>query len=119
MTDLDRLCGVLGSYRYRFARERDLRDGIAEALALRGVSFDREVRLTPEDVIDFLVAAIGVEVKVEGSPAAILRQLARYMESSRIAALLLFTRKAQHAHRFPAELGGKPLRVITLGDAAL
>lgn len=119
MPALDRICGVLGSYRYSFARERELQDGIAQVLALRGIRFDREVRLTDEDVIDFLVDGVGVEVKVKGSPAAILRQLARYTESSRVAALLLFTRKAQHAHRFPAELGRKPLRVVTLGDTAL
>ncbi len=114
-----RLREVLGSYRYSLASEKALQDGIAQVLALRGIRFDREVRLTPTDVIDFVIEAIGVEVKVEGSPAEIARQLQRYAASKRVSALLLVTRKLQHAHRFPEKIGGKPLHVLTLEANAL
>lgn len=116
----ERVRGVIGSYRYAFIDEKDLQDGIAEALARGGLGFEREVRLAPRDVVDFLVeGGVGVEVKVEGAVGAILRQLARYARSDRVKALLLVTRKMQHAGRFPSELGGKPLLVTTLEASAL
>jgi hypothetical protein len=115
----ERLREVLGSYRYNHANERDLQDGIAQVLATRGIRFDREVVLGPKDRPDFMVDGIAVEVKVDGSPAVILRQLARYASQKGVRAILLVTRKEQHAHRFPETVGGKPLDVLTLGANAL
>ncbi len=115
----ERLREVLGAYRYSFANERDLQDGIAQALFQRGIRFDREVVLGPKDRPDFMVDGTAVEVKVDGSPAVILRQLARYAALPKVTALLLVTRKEQHARRFPSEVGGKPLHVLTLGANAL
>lgn len=116
---LERLHQVLGSYRYSFANERDLQDGIAQALATRGIRFDREVVLGPKDRPDFMVDGIAVEVKVDGTPAVILRQLDRYAAQKAVRAILLVTRKEQHARRFPEAIGGKPLDVLTLGANAL
>lgn len=114
-----RLREVLGMYRYNFSSERELQDGIAQVLFQRGIRFDREVRLAPGDVIDFLVEGVGLEVKVEGGPVEIRRQLLRYAKAPRVTALLLVTRKAQHDGQFPRKLGGKDVAVLTLGEASL
>ncbi len=116
----ERVGRVLRGYRYFFVDEKELQSAIGLALTEAGVAFEREVRLSPGDVVDFLVEpGIAVEVKVAGAPAEIARQLSRYAASPRVASLLLVSRKARHAHRFPATLGGKPLGVVTLEASAL
>jgi hypothetical protein len=120
MATLDAVCTAIRSYRYRFTNEKELQDGIELALAGAKLDFDREVRLAPGDIPDFLVEpGIAVEVKVAGSPNEIMRQLSRYAASPRVTELLLVTRKTQHAHQFPDAIGGKPLRVSVLEGCAL
>jgi hypothetical protein len=110
---------AISSNRYRFTSEDELQRGIDLALIRHGIVADREVRLAPGDIIDFLAGDVGVEVKVDGSPQSIARQLMRYAGSPRVASLVLVTRKAQHANRFPPSIGGKPLRIVSLGDSSL
>lgn len=120
MPTLDAVCTALRSYRFRFTSEKELQDGIELAFVGEKLDFEREEHLAPGDIPDFLVEpGLAVEVKVAGSPHEIMRQLARYAASPRVAELLLVTRKAQHAHRFPVAIGGKPLRVFVLEGYAL
>ena len=69
------------------------------------------MRLAPTDRIDFLLGGVGIEVKVDGSTAQILRQLRRYASSPQIEHLVLVTNRARH-RSLPAVIGGKPLRVV-------
>jgi len=95
--------------RYRHAQdELKLQEEIAVRLGEHQIAFEREVRLSKTDRIDFMVGAIGVEVKVKGAAHAVMRQLLRYTEDARIAELVLFTTHAQHAY-VATELGGKPI----------
>jgi hypothetical protein len=110
---LPRLREILGTYRYSFVTERDLQDGIAQALYQRGVRFDREVRLTAEDRPDFMVDAIAVEVKVDGTISEITRQLHRYAQHKAVRELLLVTSLARLANQ-PEKLNGKPVAVLSL-----
>lgn len=98
---------------FRWRHEGDVQDSIAGVLELADVAFAREVRLTDQDRIDFLVHDIGIEVKCEGSAGAVERQLTRYAASPRIAALVLATTRSQ-LRAMPATVGGKPLRVVFL-----
>jgi hypothetical protein len=85
-----------------------------EALLKReGVEHLREVTLSPKDRIDFLVGAVGIEVKVAGGVGAVIRQLERYAKHERISALVLVTTKSTLA-RVPLELNGKPLRAAVI-----
>jgi hypothetical protein len=109
------LAEVIRAGRYRYANERDLQDGIAQALAHHATHQVRaEVALTPADRIDFLVDVdgrhVGIEVKVDRRYAAdrVLAQLRRYAASDEVDALLLITTVPQHTS-VPAMVGGKPL----------
>ena len=93
---------------------------LAAAMHRAGIVFEREVEIIPRggrlhfDRIDFLVGdGPGLEVKIEGSRAEVLRQLDRYAESPRIAHLMLVTTRAQ-LHTMPKELREKPLEVLYL-----
>jgi predicted aspartyl protease len=109
----ERLREVLGSFRYSFANERDLQDGIAQALATRGIHFDRAVQVKGGRA-DFLVDGTAVVVELTGSPAEALGGVAT---SPQVAAVLLVTRRGPGAPSFPVKIGRKPLLVLAVGLA--
>ena len=112
-----------------WANEYDLQAALAEALArVPGATVTREVRLqSPTDRIDLTAefgladfggsvdaeTRIGIEVKVKGALAAVVRQLTRYAKDPSIDGLILVTTKASH-HAVPRELEGKPVRLVSL-----
>lgn len=108
-----RVAAVIGGNRYRYSDEHQLHDGIAQALAAAGVTAVAEARLSAADRIDFLAGRVGIEVKVAGTAAAVTRQMRRYAASPDVDALVLVTNRARH-RAMPAEIGGKPVRVVWL-----
>src|SRR5688500_16154247 len=94
---------------YRFATEDKIQRGIGAALTNAEIAHEREVRLGPADRIDFLVGAVGVEVKIGGGITPLTRQLTRYALSGRVEALILVTSKRRHAAQLPPALNGKPV----------
>lgn len=100
---------------FTYTDEVRLHDELATALAAAGVDHAREVRLSGRDRIDFLTAdGCGVEVKVAGPRASVLRQLHRYAEHDDVRTLALVTTQAHHLTRMPTHLNGKPLTVVPL-----
>lgn len=103
----------IGNARFTWANEKQLQDGIAMVLATTGLAVSREHRLSPADVIDFLVESVGVEVKIKGAVAAVQAQLERYAEHECVTELVLVTARTQLT-RMPRKLNGKPLTVLPL-----
>lgn len=101
---------LLSGFRFRFATEEELQDGIAEAL--KDHQPQREARLNARDRIDFLLWGVGIEVKIKGGISALTRQLLRYAEVDAIAALVVVTSQTQYALQLPRILGGKPVAVV-------
>lgn len=100
------------------APEKALQDAIARLLGDAGFSYEREVRLTTSDVIDFVVGdRLGVEVKIGGSTSDVTRQLHRYAQSERVAELLLVTTRSRHK-QMPSAFAGKSIRVLHLEGGA-
>jgi hypothetical protein len=109
--ELDDVLEHLRAFRFDASTEDTFQLAVARALQLRGAAFEREVRLSARDRIDFLLGGgIGLELKINGAPSEVTRQLLRYAESDRISALVLVTTRALH-RAMPAVLLGKPLRV--------
>lgn len=104
---------ALRGWRFHFQNELELQDGIGQVLDRVGMPYQREVALSKADRIDFLVGDCGIEVKVDGSTAAVLRQLHRYSQQERIASLVLVTNRARH-HDLPSALSGKPVELVEL-----
>lgn len=113
---VDQVAAAIRGHRYRYTSEDELQEGIAAALDHSGLEAIREVILSPRDRIDLLVGSIGIEVKVAGSQTHPWDQLKRYAEHDAIAALVLVTNRW---HTLPAEVGGKPLQVVSLAGAGL
>ena len=100
--------------------EYDLQDAVAQLLGAAH-NVEREARLSSTDRIDFLVkhheGTVGVEIKVGGSRAEVLRQLARYADYEGISSLILVTNKSRH-RAMPKALRGKPLFVVYVGGVS-
>jgi len=118
-----------------FANETDLQVAIGKVLHNSGWAAVREVRLSdgksridlmvgerPDAVYGLQVAgsAIGIEVKVDGSLASVLRQLDRYAACTEISELILVTSRAGHS-RIPDQIGARriPLHLVTLIENGL
>lgn len=114
---LSELAGIVRSNRYRFADEYDLQDGIAEALELAEVPFEREVRVQGGRV-DFLIEGLAVEVKITCPAAQVERQARRYLEGGDVEGVLVVAMTPKHAV-LPAEIAGKPVEVVVLAGGGL
>lgn len=117
---LERIHTALTSRRYRASNEAAVQAYIGAALTAAGLDAVGEYRLTGRDRPDFLVdGRIAIEVKIQGSMAAAVRQVARYAEHADIDAIVFATTSRRLAASMPAELGGKPIHIVVLPGAAL
>lgn len=100
----------LSGWRFRGHNENVLQATVLESLEHAGLPFIREYRISPRDRIDFLVGAVGVELKVQGSAGDVRRQLERYAEADEIRELVLVTTRWQH-RCVAGDALGKPVLV--------
>lgn len=101
-------------YRFAFANEKQLQDGIERMLAAENVAFEREHRLTAKDRPDFFLpnSGIVIEVKIKGATNDVLRQLYRYAEHEQVKAIILVTSRGRH--QLPITMHDKPCRAVVL-----
>jgi hypothetical protein len=117
MPSVAELAAALCPVRFMYRDEIALHEAIVARLAAVGVhvaDVQREVHLGAAGRIDFLFGGLGVEVKVDGRPPAVLRQLGRYAAHPRIDQLVLITTRRAHLSIMIEEVGGKPLTVLML-----
>lgn len=111
------LANMLRNGRFRLGHETLLQNDVEEFFRQKCVHFERELRLSRRDRIDFLVAGrIGVELKIKCSARMILRQLTRYAEHDVVTSLILVT---LNAVAMPRSIDGKPVYVVNLGAGYL
>lgn len=117
---LDTAMARLAGYRYLTATESDLQRQLGEAMTREGIAFQAEYQVGAAGRIDFYLPEwrAGLEVKVEGSPSAVLRQLHRYAGVAEFEVLVLVTRRARLGG-LRGPIGSKPLHVVTLIEGAL
>lgn len=109
--DLAAVAAVVRGYRFTYATERDLQDGIAEALERAGMKAEREAPLDGgRGRVDLLVGSVGVEVKIAGGRSEVAGQVTRYLAA--LDGLVLVTGRATHA-----ALSHPRLEVVLLGGA--
>ncbi len=104
------------AHRFNFVNEQELQDGMWSVLVEAGFGVRREVSLTAANRIDFMVGSVGIEVKVDGSLSALLRQSMRYARCEEILELLIVTALARHLN-MPPTLNNKPVAVCHLRNA--
>jgi aromatic ring-opening dioxygenase catalytic subunit (LigB family) len=115
---LQQLTTLLNQYRYSYVSEKELQDGIANALEKEGISFKRELCVSKSDRPDFVVGDIAIEVKIKGSISDLLRQIARYAKHSEIQSILVIG-TPHWITRVPASLDGKEISSLRLVGSLL
>ena len=106
---------ILRTHRFRFTREAELQEAIFALLTAANIDFARECILTPTDRIDFLVGGLGIEVKIDGSLAALTRQAHRYTALPSIESLLVVTSRFRLTD-LPPTLNGKRVECFRVGS---
>ncbi len=113
----ERIVQAISKWTYDLSDEIRAQDQIEGALKSDGINFDREVRLSGEDRIDFLCeSGVGIEVKLKGQARAIFRQIQRYAASSRVQQIMLVTNRTMG---MPKTVCGKRVVVMSLGRTLL
>lgn len=111
---------ALQQFRFQITSEAELQEAVAAALTADGFRFEREVVLGLGDRIDFVVdvdgCQVGIECKVKGSPAEILRQVHRYVYHEQLAGLILVTTRVRHA--IPPTMNDKPVEILRVRGLA-
>lgn len=113
---LQQVLACLRPRRFDFDNEKVLQKQMEEAFRAAGIAYQREVRLSPTDIIDFMVGNIGIEVKIKSAKKAIYKQCVRYCQQEQVGQLLLLTNKQLG---FPDSINGKPTHILNLGLAWL
>ncbi|PPD06291.1 MAG: hypothetical protein CTY28_14495 [Hyphomicrobium sp.] len=100
--------------------QEDIEKALRDFYVGRLISFKREVKLGPGDVVDFMVGlgwkGTAVEVKLKGQPEAIRRQLRRYAGLDQVEGLILVTAKPVGVVGL---MNGKPVAEFDLSRAWL
>lgn len=107
---------VLGSYRYRFSSEKQLHEGISQALERSHIGFIHEHKASESCRFDFWIPDSGVviEAKIDGSFATAIRQAHRYLEIPECKAVIIAATKQWATISLPVELRGKPIEFVRL-----
>jgi SNF2 family DNA or RNA helicase len=74
-----------------------------------GRTYEREVHISKESIIDFKMDRIGIELKTKGRVRDVYRQIKRYLETDEIDEIVLLTTKN---FSLPSKINGKTVRVI-------
>ena len=116
MSTVEMILSLLAKQRLSLENEKDLQRQMMEVLSPT-VTIAREVRLDAKSTIDFRTAdGVGIEVKLDGSPKAIYRQLERYLQFDEIKSLILVTNRSMG---LPPTANDKDLFYLNLGRAWL
>jgi hypothetical protein len=108
---------VIQATRIDLSNEKAAQEQIALALAAAGIAHQREVRLAPRDIPDFLAGGVAIEVKLRGARKMdVFRQLERYCTHERVQSIILASNLSM---TLPAEINGKPARFVSLGRSWL
>lgn len=115
MTVDDVLIALRGQ-RLPLSDEKKLQASIAVLFEAAALPLEREVRLSPSDIIDFFGEGIGIEVKIKGGKRDIYHQLERYAKHDAVEQLILVTNVPIG---MPPEIEGKPIYVHSIAKAWL
>lgn len=111
------LVNLIRSARIDLSDEKRAQYDLEQLLRKAEVLFEREVRLSEIDIVDFLVEDVGIEVKLRGArKKEVYRQLCRYARHDRVGSLILASNLSMG---LPAQIEGKDAYFVRLGEGWL
>lgn len=109
-----RVSAHLRAHRSLLMRESGIHDAIAAALFDADLLFDRELRLSGRDRVDFFLreSRTAIEVKKGAAGLQVFRQVARYLSHQRVSACIVIAPRITPV--LPSEAMGKPIARVEL-----
>ncbi len=108
---------LLRSSTIDLSNEKRAQADVEKVLTFAGIAFQREVRLSSEDVVDFFVEGVALELKLKGAKKKeVYRQLCRYAKHPSVTVLVLASNLSMG---LPAVIEGKDAYFVKLGEAWL
>lgn len=112
------LLAAIRGTRFRYVNEDDLQRGLAMVFQTAGIKHEREVILSPQCRIDFMVdGELGIEVKIDGSVSDLGYQVLRYLQHDSVKGVVVVTTRSGHRD-LPPTLNDKPIWVVYLFTSA-
>lgn len=114
VTDVDSFVSLMRRTPLVMKDEKSVQAAIATVLDSHGIDYKREVRLSNEDIVDFMLpGGIAVEVKLnKAKKREVFRQCKRYCEHPQVKVIVLITATIMG---FPPEIEGKPAYYVSMG----
>ncbi len=113
---IDQIITALKNKRITVENEKKTQQEIYDILLEADYNVKDEYRLSDQDIPDFFIDGIAIEVKIKGNSRKIYKQCERYAMHNAVTQLLLITNKSMG---FPPEINGKPCYVLNIGRAWL
>jgi hypothetical protein len=102
--------------RFPLEVEKETQAAIEQKFKDNGIEYSREHKLDQENIPDFFIDGIAIEIKIKGNAKSIYKQCERYCQFQEVKSLILVTNRSMG---FPKEINGKPCYFINLGKAWL
>jgi hypothetical protein len=116
MSSFATIAALIRQHRFPLNDEKATQAALAEVLAGAGIAFEREVRLSPGDIPDFMLpGGIVIEVKLRCPRRQVIRQLERYAKHERVTGFILVSNTAMSL----PDIDGKPVQFVSLGQGWL
>lgn len=112
-----RVVELLRAAKIDLSNETRAQADVEQVFTRAGIVFQREVRLSDSDIVDFMIGGIAVELKLRGArKKSVYRQLCRYARHSSVDSLLLASNMSMG---LPPQIEGKDAYFVKLGEAWL
>lgn len=113
---MEEIVKILSSNRFPLEKEKETQEVIEKKFLENGIKYSREHRLDDNNIPDFFINGVAIEVKIKGNAKSIYKQCERYCQFDDVKKLILVTNRSMG---FPTEINGKPCYFINLGKAWL
>ncbi len=113
---INRVLKILYSHRFPLVVEKETQAAIEQRFIENEIEYSREHKLDEQNIPDFFIEGIAIEVKIKGTAKQIYRQCERYCKSDEVRKLILVTNRSMG---FPKSINGKDCYFINLGKAWL
>ncbi len=104
MQVVENVIRILNSKRLNLNSEKELQKEIENLFVDKGLVHQREYRLDENNIPDFFIDGVAIEIKIKGAKKAIYKQCERYCNFEQTKALLLITSRSMG---FPKQINGK------------
>ena len=113
---IEKIINILSKQRFGLQDEKVLQRQIAEVFVSNNIHCEKEYRLDKNNIPDFFINGLAIEVKIKGPKKSIYKQCERYSKFDSVNNILLITNRSMG---FPELLNEKPCYVLNLGRAWL